>query len=90
MIPGSLVLHDNYPNPFNPTTLVRWAQPASARTRLEVFNLCGQRVRLLLDEECTAGENQYAFSAADLASGLYLIKVSTPHESAIQKVMLLK
>ena len=54
-IPTEYNLFQNYPNPFNPSTKIKFALPVAAHVRLEVFNLLGQSIEVLVDEEKSAG-----------------------------------
>ena len=76
-LPRRFELFQNYPNPFNPSTTIPYQLPAPARVRLEVFNLLGQRVATLVDEEQQAGLHTAAWNGTDAAgrpvgAGVYL------------------
>ena len=58
LLPKQFVLEQNYPNPFNPNTVIEFALKISSGVRVEVFNMLGQSVRVLVDEELTAGVKQ--------------------------------
>ncbi len=62
---------ENYPNPFNPVTHIRYALPVPAKVKIEVFNLLGQRVITLVNEHKPAGYHVVDFDASQLASGMY-------------------
>ena len=80
--PGDFVLGQNYPNPFNPATTIEIAVPASnARVQLEIFNVAGQRVRLLLDEVKAPGNYSFSWNGTSdkgetVASGIYLYRIT--------------
>ena len=65
----------NYPNPFNPSTTIRFQVPTRSHVQVEVFNLVGQRIEVLCDGELTAGEQSVAWRAPE-ASGIYLCRLT--------------
>jgi len=73
--PERYYLNANYPNPFNPITHIAFGLPQSAPVRLEVFNLSGQRVALLVDKTLAAGRYDVAFDGSGLASGAYIYRL---------------
>ena len=81
--PGDFVLEQNYPNPFNPATNIEIAIPVSAsnvRVQLDIFNLAGQRVRLLLDEVKAPGNYSFSWNGTSdkgetVASGIYFYQI---------------
>lgn len=70
-IPFAFALWQNFPNPFNPSTTIRYDLPARSAVRLSVFNLLGQEVAVLAQEEMEAGRHDATFDALNLASGVY-------------------
>ena len=72
LLPTEYALDGAYPNPFNPTTTIRYALPEQADVRLEVFDAMGRRVAVLADGSQGAGYHEATFEAASLASGVYL------------------
>ncbi|REL29173.1 T9SS C-terminal target domain-containing protein [Rhodohalobacter sp. SW132] len=75
-LPAHYSLGQNYPNPFNPTTQIRFGLPSSSEVSLEVFDLIGRRVALLLHDEIkTAGYHHVPFDASALSSGIYLYRI---------------
>ncbi len=90
VLPTAYALHQNYPNPFNPSTVIAFELPGSVETRLEVFNVAGQRVALLVDRVLPQGIHEITWDAGDLASGVYLTKLSAGDFSATRKMLLLK
>ena len=88
--PSKAQLHPNYPNPFNPSTLIRYTLPEVSSVRLEIFNIQGQRVAELVNGSRHAGDHTAMFSAAGLASGVYIarLQVSGANLSAASPVVL--
>jgi hypothetical protein len=80
----------NYPNPFNPETTIRFAVQEGQQVRLSVFNLMGQRVKMLVDGHLEAGQHEARFVAQDLPSGTYFTRLETRTGIAIQKMVLAK
>lgn len=83
------------PNPFNPSTQIRFALAAAGPARLSVCDLAGRRCRLLLDEELPAGERSLSWDGKDdrggeLASGVYFLRLETATGSYSQKAVLLR
>ncbi|MEP0547293.1 MAG: NF038122 family metalloprotease [Rhodothermales bacterium] len=75
-LPTAFAVHQNYPNPFAARTTVRFDLPSAARATVTVFNVLGQRVAVLLDDETLeAGAHTVDFDARSLASGTYLLRV---------------
>ncbi len=94
-------LHQNYPNPFNPTTVIRFTVHGSrftgrsARATLKIYNLRGQVVRTLVDEEMQPGEHSVMWDGKDeqgreVASGIYLYQLAARDQKATRKMLLLK
>ena len=80
-LPERFELGSNYPNPFNPSTLIPYRLPSSMHVRLEVFNLLGQRIATLVDEEQPAGSHTAEWDATGAAgqaagAGVYLYRLS--------------
>lgn len=89
-------LYDNYPNPFNPSTVISWQSSVDSRQTLKVFDILGNEVVTLVDEFRPAGKHSVEFNASGLASGVYLYKITsgtidgTHNFSAVKKMMLIK
>lgn len=88
--PHSLSLYQNYPNPFNPTTTIDFELPESADVRLEVFNITGQRVAVLLSENRSAGTHSVSFDASSLSSGVYLYRLMAGAQTLTRMMTLVK
>lgn len=78
------------PNPFNATALVSYSLPEDGTIRLEVFDLAGRKVATLADGRQSAGEHKVLWTADNMISGVYFMRLTTEKESLIQKVTLLK
>jgi len=98
-LPRSFALEQNYPNPFNPTTTIRFGIPGSegegARVRLEVFNIRGQRVRMLVDDVRVPGTYEVHWDGRtdqgeQLGSGIYLYRISAGDFRATKKMVVTK
>ncbi|GAB5519629.1 MAG: hypothetical protein RhofKO_18800 [Rhodothermales bacterium] len=89
-VPMTYQLHRNYPNPFNPSTQIRFDLPEAAAVTLEVFDLTGRLVQKLVDRTLSAGTHTATFDAAERPSGLYVYRLSTPNFTATQTMVLLK
>jgi len=89
-LPNSLSLSQNYPNPFNPSTLISYSLPEVSAVRLEVFNLQGQRIAVLVNGVQAAGQYQFNYDASALPTGLYVYRISTPYGSMSKKMTLMK
>jgi hypothetical protein len=70
-LPSTYSLQQNFPNPFNPSTVIRYQIPAEAYVTIKVYNLLGQQVAVLVDELQGAGFKETEFSAVALPSGVY-------------------
>ncbi len=73
-LPNQFVVHPNYPNPFNPTTTLRYELPDKAQVSIEVYNITGQRIVQLVNESQSAGYHSVVFDAGTLSSGVYLYR----------------
>lgn len=86
-----LSLSDNYPNPFNPSTLIEFSLPSDGYATLKVFNAVGQEVASLFDGEAAAGRIiQGRFDAKALSTGLYFARLQFDGKTLIKKMTLLR
>ncbi|HEY3296534.1 MAG TPA: T9SS type A sorting domain-containing protein [bacterium] len=90
LLPTVFALHANYPNPFNPTTLLPFDVPQNSQVNIVVYNVMGQEVVTLVNGKYAAGRYQATFNAENLPSGLYLVKMTAGNYTAMNKMMLLK
>ncbi len=98
-LPKEYSLSQNFPNPFNPTTLIRYQLPAISTKRsavsLKIYNILGQRVRTLVEEEQAPGYYSVVWNGRDdygrgVASGVYLYRLEAGRYSSSKKLLLLK
>ena len=89
-VPDQVVLHDNYPNPFNPSTHISFSLPEARKGKLTVYNILGRRVATLVDQRMKAGQHQANFNADNLSSGIYLYHLKAGDYSQMQKMTLVK
>lgn len=75
-LPASFRLEQNYPNPFNPSTTIRFQLPAENHVELRVFDLLGQEVATLVDEQRSAGEHSVTWNADGQSSGMYFYTIA--------------
>ena len=87
-IPTSYSLSQNYPNPFNTTTLIKFDVPQSDLVTLKVYDLLGQEVATLVNEEVDAGYHQVTFNASDLTTGIYFYTVNAGGFTMSKKMIL--
>lgn len=95
LIPVLYNLEQNYPNPFNPSTSISFAIPNESKVRLEIFNILGQRVDLLIDSMLPAGIYKSVWNASALSSGVYFYKLSAKSVDGLEfnkvkKMLLMK
>jgi hypothetical protein len=89
-IPEIFSLSSAYPNPFNPTTNMTLGLDSDGQVSMMVYNLVGQVVDVLVDGYMNAGYHNVTWDAANVPSGVYIVKVTTGSNTSIQKVMLMK
>ncbi len=93
-LPQRFALGPNYPNPFNPSTIIPYQLTASSAVRLEVFNLLGQRIATLVDGEQSAGSHTATWHATDAAgravgAGVYIYRMTVGAESQTGRMVLI-
>lgn len=88
--PESIKLHQNYPNPFNPATTISFHLPERSQVRLGIYNVVGQQVGLLKDEQMAEGDHAVVWNAIDMPSGIYIVQLETPGNVLTRKITLIK
>jgi hypothetical protein len=90
-IPNDYKLSQNYPNPFNPSTKIQYALPVSGTVTLKVYNILGQEVMTLINNQLqTIGLHEVTFNASSLPSGIYLYRLQAADFIDAKKMILLK
>ncbi|MCL4511103.1 MAG: T9SS type A sorting domain-containing protein [Bacteroidetes bacterium] len=89
-LPSNYSLTQNYPNPFNPATEIEFTIPTGHHVTLKVYNMMGQELETLVDEQLPQGRYKKAFDASRLASGVYLYKLQAGNFSQVKKMVLVK
>jgi hypothetical protein len=89
-LPSRSVLHHAYPNPFNPSTTIRYGLPSRSHVTLTVFNTLGQQVATLVQGEQEAGFHEAVFGASGLASGVYLCRLTAGSHVLTQKMICIR
>ena len=90
MQPGRYALQQAFPNPFNPTTTIRYQVPSTSHVSLNVYNSIGQLVATLVDGEVAAGEHQVVLDGGRLASGVYFYRMMAGNFVQTRKIALVK
>jgi hypothetical protein len=91
IFPSEYTLYQNHPNPFNPSTTIRFDVPAFEWVRLEIFNILGQRVAALIDGPMDAGSHEVTWNAgSEVSSGVYFYRIQVGTFTDSKKMMLLR
>src|SRR5690606_4090224 len=83
-------LEQNYPNPFNPTTTISYSIPENSFVTIKVFDVLGNEVASLVNEEMETGRHKIDFNAANLSSGVYYYSITAGNFTASKKFILMK
>jgi hypothetical protein len=89
-IPSQFKLEQAYPNPFNPSTTIRFLLPKPEYVKLEVYNNIGQKIVTLIDRNMNAGEHAVEFNAESLSSGIYHYRIEAGKFQDVKKMILIK
>jgi len=89
-LPSNYRLNQNYPNPFNPSTVIRYALPEAGNVLLEIYNILGERVTTLVNEDMNAGIHEVNFNAQNFSSGVYFYRLKAGNFSQTKQMILLK
>jgi outer membrane protein assembly factor BamB len=88
--PLNFSLAQNFPNPFNPITVIKFALPVSGNINLSVYNSLGEKVETLINHFFEAGYHQLEWNASDYSSGVYYYRIETEKFNDVKKMLLLK
>jgi hypothetical protein len=89
-VPTAYTLHPNYPNPFNPETVIQFDLPQAAHTRLIIYDMMSREVARLLDTPLGAGTHAVTWQAEGLPSGVYVYRLETGAYSAARTMVLFR
>ena len=78
------------PNPFNPSTVIRWRLPVESQVELSIYSISGEKVVTLVSERQTAGRHQIVWDARDVASGVYYYRIQTGKFEDVKKMVLVR
>lgn len=90
LLPKEYALQQNFPNPFNPTTTIRYQIPKDGMVTLKVYDILGAEVATLVNEEKIAGKYEVNFNASNIASGVYIYRLKVNDFVNVKKMVLLK
>lgn len=89
-IPSEYFLLQNFPNPFNPSTTIKFNVPERSAVALKVYDVLGKEVATLLNEEKSEGSYEVEFDGSDLTSGIYFYRLQASGFVETKKMILLK
>jgi hypothetical protein len=89
-IPKDFALHQNFPNPFNPATFIRYDVPRQTLVRIDVFDASGRVVSTLVNETKSPGSYEVVFDASSHSSGVYFYKITAGDFASTMKMIVLK
>ncbi|MBD3167082.1 T9SS type A sorting domain-containing protein [bacterium] len=89
-IPGEYRLHQAYPNPFNPTTTIRYDLPGPSHVTITVYDLLGRQVARLVDGYRSAGRHSVNWDASELSSGMYFYSLQAGAWQDVKKAVLIR
>ena len=90
IVPKTYNLYQNFPNPFNPSTVIKFDIPANSDVKIVVYDLLGQAVQNLVNERLNAGQYEINWNAGNLASGIYYYKLTSGNNVFVKKLILVK
>ncbi|OGU82141.1 MAG: hypothetical protein A2W11_07430 [Ignavibacteria bacterium RBG_16_35_7] len=90
VIPNTYSLEQNYPNPFNPSTTIRFSIPEAGMVSLSIYNLLGEKVGEVLNQELVTGSYEFTYDASKLSSGVYFYTIKVGDFTATKKMLLMK
>jgi hypothetical protein len=89
-IPALYYLDQSYPNPFNNETKIRFGLPQDGHVKMDVYNIKGQRVGIIIDQSLSAGNYEIHFNSGDLPSGIYFYRITASEFSDVKRLVLIK
>lgn len=89
-IPSKFILHNNFPNPFNKITNIKFSIPTQTDVQLSVFNVLGEKIATLVDDIRPAGDHKVTFNASGMSDGLYFYRLVSGSHTITKTMLLLK
>ncbi len=83
-------LYQNHPNPFNPTTIIKFRIQQTSHVNLSIYNILGQKVATLINRKINAGTHQITFDGSHLTSGMYFYQLQSGNYSDVKKMLLIQ
>jgi hypothetical protein len=88
--PDDFSLSQNFPNPFNPSTIISYRIINPSKVILNIYDLLGRKIRTLVNEYKSPGHYSVSFNALNLSSGIYIYQLASGDKIAVKKMLLLK
>ncbi len=89
-IPQSFNLYNNYPNPFNPTTIINFDVPKQSSLKIKVYNTLGELISTIVDQSFSPGTYSVDFNGSNLASGIYFYSLEAENTNQVKRMVLVK
>jgi len=83
-------LYENYPNPFNPSTSIRFSLPVASQVSLKIYNISGQVMTTLVDQQLSQGNHKFQWQAINMPSGIYFYTLKSGSFMQTKRMLLLK
>ena len=90
IINKSFMLEQNFPNPFNPRTVISYQLPGTSKVTLKVYNVLGKEITTLVNEELPSGNHEIEFDASALPSGIYFYQLRAINFVETKKMLMIK
>ena len=95
LIPDEFALHQNFPNPFNPTTSIQFDLPSQEKVNIVIFDVMGRNIRTLMNENLNAGYHNIQWDAKNdlgesVSAGMYIYILNAGEHRSVKKMVLLK
>src|SRR5690606_29770495 len=90
VLPNETKLYENFPNPFNPITTIKYSLKNESKVTIKIYNSVGEEIEVLVNEFKPAGFYEIQFNASNLASGMYIYRMETADYTFSRKMLILK
>jgi photosystem II stability/assembly factor-like uncharacterized protein len=90
ILPNDFEVYQNFPNPFNPSTTIRWQMPETGFVTLKIYDVLGREIITLVNEELNAGKHETVFDASRFSSGIYFYQLRAGEFIQTKKMILIK